>query len=294
MRFSRGIVPVICLFFLNNAVANTELVKNLKDRVNPVWYNKETLKSNIQATAQKSGQNPYLLSFPVAASAQLGEESEYQRYVSPMVAALDQMPITQNSLRSWLYGRALFAADSIGDKNRREKVRAKLTALLKDPMTAQDRFSTWAWGYLASIDKKSYVEMKPQLESALKQLAIDPQATKADKLWAWLMAAHVSANANDFSFYHTALDSIKEIAHEATVANALSKGLTRTATMNDLPAWGIAVAMLAAATVQDEKLYQELQQPFAVALQGAKDVAAVGEEMLAEVNAELAWMRHGN
>lgn len=281
---------------------NTMMIKNLK---NYPYEGRFAITTAIDCLYTTAKDDAYQLSMPLIASAQQSNELAYKNTLPKIEEALKKIPEKgpKNSFKAWLLGRILLSADSIGDTTSRTTKIAELKTLLANPSTKKDCFSTWAWGYLAAINEDEYqYARKPMLKNALllnveyqevKLSASTETQTKTQEalsnaLWAWVMSLQAAANSKDKQTYDEILGHIKTITMQPTIAEALSKGLLRTATSNDYPAWAISIVQLAAARMGDEKQYNELSKTLETSIKEAKDSNATAEATLAYINQVLA------
>lgn len=305
------IMSIGLLVFLGNAVSHASstlqqmemktMPKNLKNRTVAVWYSVTEINSEInslanQAETDKTEKKAYLLSVPLLTSSLLANQDQFKSLLNIMQLALNELPANKNSQKAWLYGRMLMSADNINYASAVASARKEMKKILKDKTTPKDEFSTWAWAYLANLSNTEYNHAKANMKNSADQLtkvfAQGSNDTKrANALWAWVMCALAAANADDKEMYEYSLLKLKEITHEKTVSAALSKGLQRTQTTNDYPAWAIANIFLAAATYGDHAVFAELKDSLQNSINTAKQAHATEEVVLAELIAELATVR---
>jgi hypothetical protein len=249
----------------------------------------------------------YQLSLPLLISAHLGDEKLYHDSSTKMDTAMQSPALgtaNQNSFRAWMYGRMLIAAKNMGDQTNADKTLIHLKNVLNDKNTYSDRFTAWAWGYLASFNDQEYQAAKNEMELLAAKLtahyvdvnksnesADKKQEARSDALWAWVMNAQAAANANDMGIYHHALERMQFITGEHTVSDALSKGLLRTSASNDYPAWAIGMTRVDAITILDRKLYMELDDTLKNSIDASIKAQAKAETFLAQVNREWALER---
>ncbi len=320
-----GLFIALKLFYSANQT-EIKFIKNLKKQHYPEQL---FVTQSIAGLSAKTNSDEYRLSMVVIASAQQGNEKLYQKTLMELqnklnAVAKNKKDPKNNSYRAWHLGRILLAADSIDDKHTVAQILPELKSLLTDEKTAKDAYSAWGWGYLASLNKKEYKSAKSKmLESANalteqyqqakthadnseeSQMALQIQLSNA--LWAWVMDAQAAANANDEKIFNFILEQMKTITGEKTVGLALTKGLQRLSTSNDYPAWALGIVRLAAATIGNKAIYDELEKPLADSIQGAKDAMkladdksaynATAEATLAQVDSALAivrWSKQGN
>lgn len=102
----------------------------------------------------------------------------------------------------------------------------------------------------------------------------------SNALWAWVMDLS-AASAKNYTDYKSIKMSILQLAGKKSIAEALETGLLRTADSNDYPAWALAKVRLAAAIMQDWKLYDELTPVVTASTEAAKSADAKAEYALA-------------
>jgi hypothetical protein len=250
----------------------------------------------------------YQTSLPLMLSAHLGDEPLYQQALAKMDLAMQSPALAdpkQNSFRAWMFGRILMAAKNMSDQPTVEKSLIHLKNILNDKNTVPDRFTAWAWGYLASANDKEFHDAKNNMKQAADKLTFvyfeinrghdteeKKQEARSDALWAWVMIAQASANANDLVVYHDALKQLEFITGQNNVADALVKGLLRTSASNDYPAWAIGMTRVDAVTILDKKLFSDLDQPLKKSIEDAIKAQAKPEIMLGQVNQQWAIERN--
>lgn len=280
------------------------MLTNLKNLAFPERF---TITDGIRGLLERTNDSAYQLSMQLLISAQLGNEELYQRALLKIEAAMQNeifSDISQNSFKAWLYGRILLAAHSINDAVTITKTLRELKAVLQDKNTLSDRFSAWSWGYIASLNIMEYNDAKLTMKNAADKLTAayveinkgsysdnKKQEFRSDALWAWVMSLQAAANADDKEVYNYSLEQIQLIAEQPSVSDSLLKGLLRTSTSNDYPAWAIAITRLAAVTIGDEKIFMELEAPLIKSIEEAKYAQAKPELLLAQVNSQLVIAR---
>lgn len=245
--------------------------------------------------------DPYTASLPLIASAELGDTQRYEKTLQNMDQQLKKnfadIPewMRNTSFQAWMWGRILLAADSMHDNKTSEQAIKTITILLKKQ--ANLAFSTWAWGYLAALNIQEYNFCKEKMMKNADKLATEykkkqTQENLSNTLWAYIMNLFAAANANDKEIYTHIKNEIKLLTAKSTVTEALNTGLLRTSqSNNDYPAWGLAKIRLAAATMNDLELYEQIQKNLESSIQGAKKVGAQGEYILAVLDNQLAMQR---
>lgn len=253
----------------------------------------------------KSAKDPYAASLPLIASAGLGDEKRYDATRTQMLNALDTLDkkpddcpqwMRNNSFKAWMLGRVLLAADNMKDDKTVSQTKNKLSLLLEEKMTKDDNFAffTWAQGYRAALNKTEYELSKKRMISDSMQLSekykVKPtdHGALSDALWGWVMDLSASANANDKQSYEFVKEQIKSLTREQSVSKALETGLLRTADSNDYPAWALAKVRLAAATMLDKELYQDIDNALISSIESSKKAGAKAEYALAVVDSQLA------
>lgn len=267
---------------------------------------KNYIKTQLDSLLSSTAKDAYLLSMPLLISGELGNKDLYASSLNQMNQAMDQMP--SNPLKAWLYGRMLLAAHSIGDTETVTKVQSTLKTLLEqlnqDDSTRQDRFTVWALGYIAALDKSEFDVAKNRMMEGADNLTKEffkvnsssvseekKQEARSDALWAWVMISQAAANAHEKDHYEQAIKQMLLITQQSSLGDALTKGLLRTAASNDYPAWAISIVRLAAQTMGDKTQYDDLLAPLNASISGAKNENKVQETLLAMVNAYLALER---
>lgn len=305
----RILTALTCALLITDASSSCrdELLKfnNLKS---VVFTERPSIIDGTNTLLANANGDAYQLSLPLLISAQLGDAGLYQQSLDKIQESLrspDNTNPNQNSFRAWMYGRMLMASKSIGDTATMDKTKNELKNLLNDKNTMQDRFTAWAWGYLASLNNKEYHDAKNNMEQSADKLTTiymsinsgnaseeKKQEARSDALWAWVMAAQAAANSDDKQFYQHALDHMQIITETHDVSDALLKGLLRTSASNDYPAWAIAMTRVDAVTILDKKLFAELENTLKKSIEDAINAQAKPETMLAQVNRELANERN--
>lgn len=252
----------------------------------------------------QSATNPYAVSIPLIASAQLKDETRYQSAREKMLYALSNLDIhpnqfpewmRNNSFKAWMLGRLLLAANHIDDKAIVLQTKKKLALLLKSDITTKDNiaFLAWAWGYLAALDETEY-----KIATNTMMISADVLSAKyklsqshddlSNALWAWVMNIAASANVKDEKTYNTIKEAIKSLTGANTITESIEKGLLRTATSNDYPAWALAKIYAAAAMIGDEELSKEIDATLSISIQNAKINNQQAEYILAALDKQIA------
>lgn len=257
---------------------------------------KLSLETTIDELA-KSATNLYTASLPLIASAELGDAKRYQfsrkqmlEYLSNFTSYRDEFPewMCNASFKAWMWGRVLLAANKMDDKLTVLEAKSSLIDLLENPLTEHTNpaFLAWAWGYRAALNLEEYQHCREKMLEGAKSLnetylASKSQANLANALWAWIMNSCASANVSDQETYEIIKKEFIVLTNCKTVAAALENGLLRTAESNDYPAWALAKMCLAASTMNDVELYNELNSSLAASIDTAKQNKQQAEYMLA-------------
>lgn len=288
-----------------------KMIKNLKncDYPQQLIVNKE-----ISELSKDAKNDEYRLGMVLLASAQQGDEKRYHQTLLQMQTALSKVhDDNNNSYKTWRLGRILLAADSIGDTVTVNKTLTELKNLLADPQTKQDAFSAWAWGYLAALNETEYKKAKDSMLTAAGSLTATYKKTKqshsttqvesmaSDALYAWIMALQAAANAQDRNTYDFIVAQMKAMTGQTSLSRVITSNLHRNSESNDYPAWALGMVRLAAATIHDKHVYEELNAPLNEYIQGAKEAgnssneksaySAKSEATLAQLYATLATTR---
>lgn len=315
--WSRVIISIRRLFFLIFIYANSvfcyalsadmpvckeEIIMAVVNLDKVFFPNRLYLSTELENLLQQSEEDAYTLSMPLIVSAQLGNQSLYEQSLIRMNKAMDKLENTP--FKAWLYGRILFAAHSIKDKQTETKTKTNLDLLLdnlvKNNSTGLDRFTVWSRAYLAALDKVTFTkEREPMVLGAnyltdayLKMNASNEsnekkQESRSDALWAWVMIAQAAANAHEKVVYENAITQMMRISNQSSIGDALSKGLLRTSASNDYPAWALGIVRMASQTMGDEALYAALEPVLQTSINDAKLGNNIAETLLSMVNAEL-------
>jgi hypothetical protein len=281
----------------------TTQIKNLKNIDFTEKSEVETSIDNLIPT----GIDPYAASLPLIAAAELGDAKRYEASKNQMLKTLDildEKPTTfaewmrNNSFKSWMWGRVLLAANSIGDPATQSIAKNKLATLLDEKPAQQDSlaFFTWGWGYRAALDKKEYqTSYKEMFDGAMRLTAryrggLGDHDALSNALWAWVMNLPAAANAGDSHKYAWIKQQILFLTGEKSVTSAIEKGLLRTTASNDYPAWALAKIRCAAVTMNDKDLYQEIETSLNSSISASKEAGAKAEYVLAVLEAQLALL----
>lgn len=283
----------------------------------------DTLYSDAKKYAEKKDAEPkmvaYYLCMPFYASAQTYSSTQVEEYKNlyyqikaDLLQALDKTD--DSSFKAWMLGRVILAAKLMNDNETLNfwlpKMKAILEKCVKD--NTKDEFTAWAWGYLAALDKKEYKAAKKEMlieaqdltklyhklyqeqqQNVLEGKSLDEkdeaklQAALSNALWAHVMNLQAAAKDKDGLTFRMILLEIKQIKGSNSVAEALTKGLLRTAASNDYPAWAIGIVRLAAETLPDKELFNELEEPLKKAIHEAIRDKYFAEATLAQVNVSL-------
>lgn len=302
-----GLISLIKLFLFPNASGVT-MIKNLK---NQAYSSRFEVNQNIQFLLSEAKDDEYRLGMVLYASAIQGDEKIYSQSLLKMKQKLDKLSL---SYQTWRLGRILLAADCMNDLLTKKRTLADLKVLLANPNITKDAFSAWALGYLAALNNDEYKTYKNEMLAAAQALteqyghakinhddSNNTQAKLSDALWAWVMAIQAAANAQDNITFNFILDQIKIITTQKTISDALSQELKRLSDSNDYPAWAMSIVQLSAATIGNQSIFDELEKPLHVSIQGAKETikssdeknsySARAEATLAELNSVLSVIR---
>lgn len=264
-------------------------------------------KSDIEKSLEEltaSAKDPYAASIALIASAEIGDEKQYQVILSKMITLLENLNKTtesniawmqNNSFKAWMWGRVLLAADSMDDTNTVIEAQKKLHGLLEKDFSSNDNlaFFAWAWGYRAGLNEQEYTISKAKMLDTAMRLTAKSKGSGnhemlSDALWAWVMNLQAAAYAGDKKSYDWIKRQITSLTDEKSVTQALEKGLLRTTESNDYPAWAMAKARYAAIVIDDKDLYQEIKDPLKDSIKEALKANAKAEYILSNLENELA------
>lgn len=270
--------------------------KNLKE----VNYPEKFLITTLLDSLKKNAEDPYNLSIVLLASGLQADKKTYQEILLKIIKSLNQISdYSQNSFKSWMLGRIVFAANCMDDHETVINTIVQLKKLLEDSKTAKDAFSTWAFGYLAGMVHEYAYAKERMLAMAMelnkihqetKKKSDDPakiQETLSNALWAWVMNAQAAANNQDHLIYHQILNQIKNLTGQEQISKGLKTGLLRTSASNDYPAWAMSMILTSASMMQDIPLRDELEKPLTESINSAKNLDAKAEVILATLFKEL-------
>ena len=243
---------------------------------------------------------------PLLISAQLGNEELYHFALKRMSSAMEK--VEQGPFKAWLYGRILFAADSIDDHQTVSNTLAYLNTLfdtlLENDTTKLDKFNAWSLGYVTALNKEEYSKRRELMKNAAdystkKYFQINTinasnekiQEARSDAIWAWVMSSQAAANAGELNAYTNAIEQILAITEQTSISDALQNGLLRTDISNNYPAWAIIIVRLAAQKMSDDARFKALEAPLLEAISRAKFENRTEEVLLALVNSQLAIER---
>ena len=275
--------------------------KNLKG----VNFSERVCIEGIIDELAKSAKDPYAASLSLIASAGLGDEQCYNAtctQILGMLNTLDKKPndcpqwMRNNSFKAWMFGRVLLAADNMSDAKIVDQTKTRLSSLLEEKLTNEDNYAffTWAQGYRAALNNAEYEASKKRMIADSLQLSekykTEPtdHGALSDALWAWVMDLSACANANDKQGYELVKQQIKSLTGTESVSKALATGLLRRVDSNDYPAWALAKAHLAAATMLDKELYQDIDNALISFIESSKKAGTKAEYVLAVVDSQLA------
>lgn len=258
--------------------------------LNQTHLKHSVLSAQIDALFLESLSDPYELTMPLMVAGLSGDNALYTVISAHMNKSFKVLE--ENSFKDWLTGRILLADFALHGKVTRTDLLITLQRHA-DLNPAHDNFMTWAIGYLAAVDY-SY---KDKMLNAASALTDNASVSQSDKLWAWVLALQAAAQAQDNGTYLHSMEQITKIANKPDVAQALSAGLLRTTDSSDYPAWAIAIARLASATIGDSIYFDSLEKAMNSSLDAArrdapKDYKARAEKLLAQVNNHLAIERN--
>lgn len=273
---------------------------------NARFQNKFYIKTKFPNLLSPEIKDAYPLSLPLLISAQLGNKILYLQSLIRMNQAMKQLD--PEPFKAWMYGRMLFAAHSIKDQRRETEISFALKTLIsnltKEDSTRLDRFTTWSLGYYAALSKANFNETKDLLNDGGNYLTTQyfktlssgasiekVQESRSDALWAWVLILQAAANGADEDVYNYAVEQILEITKKATLGQALTVGLLRTAASNDYPAWALGIAAISAQTIENKDQYDEALSQLNTSIDEAKKGNNLPEALLALVNRELAIER---
>jgi len=289
------------LFFLTNSYSY-----QTNEKTHPMFTSQKEL--SIESTIDElasTAKDPNAASLPLMASAGLGDAKRYAHTCQAMFAALadlDKEPtkypawMRTDSFKAWMWGRVLLAADNMADAKTIYLSKNKLSSLLNKKMTTADSlaFYTWALAYDATLNVKEHQKFKKimfnnamSLSEKSKDNPKDHDAL-SDALWAWVMNLSAAAKANDKRTYAMIKEQMTLLTGKESVTQALLAGLLRTAKSNDYPAWALGKVSVAAKTMNDEALYEEVTPALHSSIVGANQAKANAEYILAVIESKLS------
>lgn len=184
---------------------------------------------------------------------------------------------------AWLLGRALIAADAIGDTYVAKSTARILEAYLIDPKTPANSRAAWAWGYLnsytATADKAKYEQYKQTMMDITHQVVHNTD-NLSDKLWARAMTLYATAQAGDRTNYQTTLGGAATDTGVYIPVFAFEK-----IPEDDYRAWANSIVALSAAKMADEKAYNTAKVNANTAIGTTNDI---NNRTLAQLTVKLA------
>lgn len=253
----------------------------------------------LLADLAEQANDPYQVSLPLLMSAKIGDQKTYQATYQLMIrwmAALDTAPahfpewMRSTGFKAWMQGRLLVSGSAMNDQRAVSQASKKLADLLNQPVDNL-AFTTWAWGYQASLNRAEYtISKKPMLENTEKLTAHYKKSKShsdlSDAMWSWIMNINAAAMAGDKETYQQIKQHMQSAAEAETIPLALQTGLLRTRESNDYPAWGLSMVRRAAAMMDDQALFRALEKPLTDSIEKADKASA--EYGLAVLDNQLA------
>ncbi|MFI4956167.1 MAG: hypothetical protein ACHQAX_03035 [Gammaproteobacteria bacterium] len=242
--------------------------------------------------------NAYDLSMIMLINSFLGYGQQYNAALSAMTAAMnagkfpDWAKGSEAGMKAWMYGRMLAAANNMGNTRNAKDAIDRIEASLK--IAQPSAFTAWAWGYLAAgLEGAEYTAARDKMVAAGDSLTTDYLAKPTDAgtpLWAWVMSLPAAAHANDEKTYDYGLEQIRKIVGASVndTEDAFVKKLFDKFPPGDYRAWGLAIMRLAAATINDKKMFDVLEQPTQAAIAAT---TIWQDKSLAQLNNQLAQAR---
>jgi hypothetical protein len=277
------------------------------------YDNLSTVISQLVSKAEIS-QSAYDYSLPLTAYALQGNSQAYHKLLPAMLATLNTIPDEQISFRAWLRGRVVLAADLVDDKtNFTDQLFLLQIELAK--LKINDKFSSWAWGYLAIVSKDSAEVFRSALEVCEERIKhyegmrhakraddIELSLSKADQnaltqelgriLWSLVLLLPAAAKAADQTFYETVLKKMRAVAREADIIKIVNSYLLKE--NDDYPLWFLSFLKWGAAIKKDETLLAQINVALTVNLGVARIIKEdnSADYILAQLVNERAQRAH--
>lgn len=255
----------------------------------------------INTLLTDSKENAYNLSVVVLASAQYADKEKYTKSLPILLSVLKKME--DNSFKSWMLGRVVLAAKLTKDNETLALCLPDLKKLLSS--VKKDKLSTWAWGYLAALDADEYKSASKHMLDASAFLTVEYLKSKqkttdaksdddavvlSDVLWSHVMNAQAAALANDNETFDAILSDMKKVTGKSSVIDALSQ-----IPESDWQAWAIGIVKLAASTIRNESINEQLSRPLRESILAARKANSDANAVLAylcELEAKGLLRRH--
>jgi len=208
-------------------------------------------------------QSPYSISIPLLGAAYLNDGKRYGRWKEALLQAFkigkeeSEDSIVEKlqekaSTNAWILGRLLVADLRMGDQSSAQKNVSIMEKLLKK--SAVDRFSAWAWGYLAifyaQVKPKEYPLVQKQMLETTDVLMRQPgEKGKDNVLWALVMQLQSFADIGDKVGYFSCLQKMQEFSGTLSVQETLES-----IPAEDFRAWATSLVLRAAKKIPDRFL----------------------------------------
>ena len=259
---------------------------------------KEQVQTFVDELIIDGEDNPYLLSFPLLISANLGDRNRYNICVSQLFDTLN-MPekkhdhyedwMTTTHFKMWMYSRITLAAHVMQDEGALKKAQTKMYNMQTKLRLNSDSLAqiTWAQCHCGEIKEKNYKAARENIHRNICELLRscdkepDNKVLIANTLWG-LILTMTAASAKSYTDYHAFKSTIAKFKVGEKITDIIKTHLKDDSTnKNHFPLWAIAKLRLAAARQQDWTFYDELADNLSTN-DKAEYALAVTEDTLAQ------------
>jgi hypothetical protein len=254
----------------------------------------------VESVLSCQSDHAYTLSLLLLISSQLGEISLYHKVLNQFQSAM--VGYAHDSFSLWLYGRALFSAMSCQDERNIREIKDRVRLLLETSTKKEnlDKYTLWGLCYASLVDQELYESYKNLMLKSSHHLSKDyldyfPQIKQSlhaennlsDILWIWIMMLYAASHNKDKTFYEDSLGQILQVTQTKAIGDALLTGLETTQTSNDYPAWALSIVRLGTQAMQDNALFDELEELLEAFLEKTLSLNQMIESCLVRVNMQI-------
>ncbi len=254
----------------------------------PAWE-ELAQKTRLFFNSVKHGDSAYDVSIPLLAASLLGDQNLYREIAPRFIELLEGDPLIDPSERAWLYGRALRAAQNVGDTETFQNLKFDAEVYLKDciriPGIMHDPKTCWGLSYFAGLGAQEYEETRKVRDKTLQEI-LDSRAEPSEKMWCIAMEMDAAARVGDRDHFRFLLTEMQDVLQQDSTAAAV----TNCVNSNDYPFW-LTGNIMQAAAIFGSDIYDELDALIPDLCRSAKDNHQPGDYILGSCTHAMAAIR---